>query len=587
MAHLRNAAEARTRLTGPMAQLLMAQLLMALLLIGAGCGPSVHPADLVIRGGRIVTMDPAAPEVEALAVTGDRIVARGTEPEINAYIGPETRVLQLGTELVVPGLIDAHAHFLGIGNAMLQLDLTTAGSFDEIVQQVASAAATATPGEWILGRGWHQEKWRASPVPAVDGLPLHTELSRVAPDNPVLLTHASGHAVMVNARAMELAGINRGTPDPPGGQIVRDAAGEPIGVLRENAESLVTAARSGADEQLRRRMARLAAEECLRKGVTTLHDAGGSFEDVEMLLQMAEAGELPVRLWIMLSASNEELAERLPGYSVHEAADHHITVGAIKRLMDGALGSHGAWLLEPYNDLPESTGLATISIPELRRSAELALQNHLQLCVHAIGDRANREVLDVYESVLPDGGTGYDHRWRIEHAQHLHPDDIPRFAAQGTIASMQPTHCTSDGPWVEHRLGKTRASEGAYVWRSLLDSGAVLCTGTDAPVEDVDPLATFYSAVSRRMADGTTFYPDQVMTRHEALYAATAAGAYAAFEEELKGTLEPGKLADIVVLSADILKIPEQEIPSTRVLYTIVGGTVQYRADDQPEPATS
>jgi predicted amidohydrolase YtcJ len=479
----------------------------------------------------------------------------------------------------VPGLTEGHGHFLGLGRARMQLDLTTAQTWDEIVDMVREAAADAPVGQWILGRGWHQEKWQTPPDPAIGGLPLHDALSAATPSNPVMLTHASGHAVIVNARAMAMAGIDATTPDPPGGQIVHAADGRPIGVLREAAEDLVARlVEFGHDDATLRRAAELAGETCLANGITSFHDAGTSLAQVELLRSLAASNALPVRLWVMLSDDNETLADRLSGYRVYREGGGFLTVGGIKRLADGALGAHGAWLLEPYDDLPSSVGLNITTPDELRVSAELAVQYGLQLCTHAIGDRANRETLDVYEQTLASRTDGRDRRWRVEHAQHLHPDDIPRFGALGVIAAMQPVHCTSDGPWVPLRLGDERAAQGAYVWRALLDSGAIIASGTDTPVEAIDPIANFHAAITRRMADGTEFYPEQAMTRLEALRAATIDAAYAAFEEDIKGSLSTGKLADITVLSQDMLAAPDDEIPTPRVLYTIVGGEVRYRA---------
>ncbi len=554
--------------------------LLALLATFA-CAPSEKPADLVILGGRIVTMDSDAPEAEAVAARGGELVAVGTEAEVRRLIGDATEVIDLEDALAVPGLIEGHAHFLSVGRAKMQLDLRLAASYDEIVAMVAEAAAGAEPGRWILGRGWHQEKWSEPPVPGVSGLPYHDALSAVSPDNPVQLTHASGHATMVNAVALEMAGIDDTTPDPPGGEIVRDAGGRAIGVLRETAASLAGSyVDVEQDEALVRRMAELAAEACLAQGITSFQDASVSFAQVEVLRAMAAAGELPVRLWMMLGEANQALAEKLPGYRVHREGEARLTIGGIKRFADGALGSHGAWLLEPYADLPGSVGL-NIDTPEvMRETARLAADHGLQLCTHAIGDRANRMTLDVYQEVIDARPDGRELRWRVEHAQHLHPDDIPRFADLGVIAAMQPTHCTSDGPWVVPRLGEQRAEQGAYMWRALLDSGAVIAAGTDAPVEPLDTMPSFHAAVTREMDDGSAFHPRQVMTREEALRAMTLDAAYAAFEEDIKGSLEVGKLADVTVLSKDILTVPEDEVLETRVLYTIVGGVVAYR--EQP-----
>ena len=544
------------------------------------CSPAEEPADLVLMGGRIVTMDAANPEAEALAARGQKLVAVGSEKDVSRFIGPDTEVIDLGGALAVPGLIEGHGHFLGVGRAKMQLDLRSVADFGEIVTMVETAVAEAEPGQWILGRGWHQEKWDSVPEPNVSGLPYHDALSAVSPDNPVMLTHASGHAAMVNGLALEMAGIDRRTPDPPGGEIVRDARGMAIGVLRETAENLVASQLDREwDEATIRRMVELASAESLANGITSFQDAGSSFRQVELLQRMAVAGELPLRLWIMLSEDNESLAEGLPGYEVYRTGDAFLTVGGIKRWIDGALGSHGAWLLEPYTDLPESTGLNIVTPDELRESARLAAEHGLQLCSHAIGDRANRVTLDIYQETIDSRPDGRELRWRIEHAQHLHPDDIPRFEELGVVAAMQSIHCTSDGPWVPQRIGEERSKNGAYVWRSLLDSGAVIAGGTDAPVESVDPIPDYHAAVTRQLPDGTFFYPEQDMTREEALRARTLDAAYSAFEEDIKGSLETGKLADVTVLSKDVLEIPDDEIPTTRVLYTIVGGKVRYEAN--------
>ena len=544
------------------------------------CAPAQEPADLVLRGGRIVTMDAAHPEAEALAARGQRLVAVGTDAEMERLIGPGTEVIDLDGAVAVPGLIEGHAHFLGVGRAKMQLDLRTAASFDDIVAMVEAAVAEAEPGQWIFGRGWHQEKWDHAPQPNVSGLPYHDALSAVSPDNPVLLTHASGHAVMVNGRALEMAGIDEKTPDPPGGEIVHGAGGRPIGVLLETAEELVgKLVDSEWDEATVRRMVELAAEESLANGITSFQDAGSSFRQVALFKQMAEAGELPIRLWVMLSEDNEALAEGLHGYRVHRVGDGYLTVGGIKRFADGALGSHGAWLLKPYTDLPESIGLNIATPDELRESARLAAEYGLQLCTHAIGDRANRMTLDVYQETIDSRPDGRDLRWRIEHAQHLDPADIPRFEELGVIAAMQPIHCVSDGPWVVQRLGEERARQGAYVWRSLLDSGAIIVGGTDAPVESVDPIPDYRAAVTRMMNNGVAFFPEQCMTREEALRVRTLDAAYGAFEEDIKGSLEIGKLADVTVLSQDLLTVPADWILDTEVLYTIVGGRVRYKAD--------
>ncbi|MGH9337635.1 MAG: amidohydrolase, partial [Vicinamibacteria bacterium] len=328
------------------------------------------------------------------------------------------------------------------------------------------------------------------------------------------------------------------------------------------------------------RRVELASEDLLSKGITSFHDAGADFATIDFFKEMAEAGKLPVRLYVMVRReSNEAMDEKLPQYKMTNAYDGHLTVRSIKRQIDGALGAHGAWLLEPYEDLPESTGLVLEPVEDIAETAAIAVKHGFQVNTHAIGDRGNREVLDIYEKALasaPDGGK--DLRWRIEHAQHIHPDDVPRFAKLGVIASMQGIHCTSDGPWVLKRLGEERAKSGAYVWRDLIESGAVVTNGTDVPVEDADPIASYYASVTRMMSDGTAFFPEQVMTREEALKSYTIQNAYAAFEEDVKGSIAVGKYADITVLSKDILTVPPEEIRQAKVVFTIVGGKVLYRA---------
>ncbi|MEK6755614.1 MAG: amidohydrolase [Bacteroidota bacterium] len=543
-----------------------------------------RPADLVIRNGKIVTMDANKPLALALAVRGDVIVAVGTDKEIQPYVGATTKVINLNGKLAIPGFIEGHGHFMGIGQAKMSLDLMKVKNWDDIVAMVSAAVKKAKPGEWIFGRGWHQDKWEKKPVPSVEGFPTHESLSEISPDNPVMLTHASGHAGFVNAKAMELSGITGSTPNPPGGEILKDARGNPTGLLRETAQGLVGRALSRArakmtQEQLEadaRKQAELAAEECLKKGVTSFQDAGTSFSTIDLYKKMIEEGKLRIRLWVMVREGNDQLREKLPSYRIIDFGNKHLTVRAIKRAIDGALGSRGAWLLEPYSDSPSGIGLNTTSVQDITETAKMAMEHGFQLCVHAIGDRANRETLDIYESIFRANPEKRDLRWRIEHAQHLHPSDIPRFGKLSVIAAMQGIHCTSDGPYVIARLGAKRAEEGAYVWQKLMKSGAVIANGTDAPVEDVNPIACFYASVSRKLKDGSVFYPDQRMSRQEALKSYTLNAAYAAFAENIKGSLVPGKLADVTVLSKNIMTIPEDEILTTEVLYTIVGGRVMY-----------
>jgi predicted amidohydrolase YtcJ len=548
-------------------------------------GKKVQPADLVLINGKIVTMDESKPVAEALAIAQSRILAVGSDKEIKSYISDSTQTIDLDGKLAIPGFIDSHGHFNSLGYSKMQLDLTKVKNWDEVVDMVKEAVSKAKPGEWIQGRGWHQEKWDRVPIPNVEGLPFHDSMSRVSPENPVLLTHASGHSCFANAKAMQLAGIDEKTPNPPGGEIIKDENGKPIGIFRETAQDLLGKAQDDylakrtpqqvKEEQLK--AIQLADQACLANGVTSFHDAWTSFETIEIYKQLSRDNKLGVRINAMIGEPNERLKQDISRYKIIGFGDHHLTVRSIKRLIDGALGSHGAWLLEPYNSLPTSVGLNTEPIEAMNVTARIAIENGLQLCTHAIGDRGNRETLDIYEEAFKQHPGKKDLRWRIEHAQHLHPDDIPRFGKLGVIASMQTIHCTSDGPWVIKRLGEKRAKEGAYVWRKLIDSGAVICNGTDVPVENINPIANFYAAVTRKMKDGNVFFGDQKMTREEALRSYTLNGAYASFEENIKGSLTPGKLADITVLSKDIMTIPDDEILSTEVLYTIIGGKVLYR----------
>ena len=561
-------------------------LIVAALVVVAARTPQAQiaqPASLVLTNGRIVTVEASPAEAEAIAVQGDRILAIGSAADMKRHIGPGTEVIDLKGQLAIPGFVESHGHFTGVGQAQLNLNLMKTTSWPQIVSMVEQAAKNAKPGQWIYGRGWHQEKWTSKPEPNVEGFPVHEALSRVSPNNPVLLTHASGHASFANARAMELSGVTGATPNPPGGDFLKDAKGNPTGLFRETASRLIRRdagePKRSAEEALARdrKVLELASAEVVGKGITSFQDAGSSFADVDLMKKMIDEGRMNVRLWVMLRTDNAALAANLAKYRTIDYGNGFLTVRGIKKSIDGALGPRGAWLLEPYADKPGDTGRNTSTVEDIRETARLAMQHGYQLCVHAIGDRANRETLNIFEVAFKENPTRKDLRWRVEHAQHLHPSDIPRFGRLGVIASMEGIHCTSDAPYVLARLGPKRAEEGAYVWQKLMKSGAVVTNGTDAPVEDVDPIASYYATVSRKVKDGTVFYPDQRMSRLEALKSYTLNGAFAAFEENSKGSLKPGKYADIVVLSKDILKIPEDEIPTAEVVYTIVGGKVRYK----------
>lgn len=555
---------------------------MKLTLILTALALNAIAADLVLRNGKIVTLDPSLPQAQAIAINAGKIVAVGTDALLASHIQAATKVIDLGGRLAIPGFIEGHGHFTGIGQMKMNLNLRDAKTWDQIVAMVGAAAREAKPGDWIVGRGWHQEKWDSKPVPDVNGFPVNKSLSAVSPNNPVLLTHASGHAVFVNAAALTAAGISKTTPDPPGGEIMKDAQGNPIGLLNERAQELVRnamdqdrARRTAADRDAEaERQLDLAAEECISKGITSFQDAGSPPDVLDRLKRRATDSRLPLRMWVMLRTSNDQLS---PRYRVIGYGDDHFTVRAIKRQIDGALGSRGAWLLAPYSDLPSSSGLNTEDLADIEITAKFAIDNDFQLCVHAIGDRGNREILDMYQRTFNANPDKKNLRWRIEHAQHLDKADIPRFGQLGVIASMQAVHCTSDAPMVLPRLGAKRAEEGAYVWQSLMKSGAHVTNGTDAPVEDVNPLGSYYAAVTRRAKNGQIFYPAQRMSRMEALRSYTIENAYAAFEENVKGVLKPGMLGDVTVLSKDILTIPEEDILKSEVEYTIVGGKVVYQ----------
>ena len=548
------------------------------------CQPK-ESADLLLLNGDIYTVDKNQPKAQAIAIKGDRILKLGSQKEIMLLEGEGTKVIDLKGQFVMPGFIEGHGHFSGIGNSLININFLQSKNWEEIVGQVKERIKTAQPGEWIEGRGWHQEKWDTAPDRQVLGYPYHDDLSKISPDNPVILFHASGHSLFANQKAMELAGINLETPDPAGGEIVRNSSGEAIGVFEERAMNTIKSAYQDYLDQLSQealeakwhKAIQLAQEECLRKGITSFQDAGSSYKDIERYKKLAEEKKLDLRLWVMLRHSYDRMKDNMNGLPIINSGNHHFTCKAIKSEVDGALGSFGAWLLASYHDKNDFSGQNTTPLSEVKNIAKLAMQNDMQLCVHAIGDRANREVLNIYEEAFEQHPEKKDLRWRIEHAQHLDPADIPRFKEHQIIASMQGIHCTSDAPFVVQRLGTERARLGAYAWRSLLDNDVIIANGTDAPVEDVDPLPSLYASVTRKRTDSQmTFFPEQSMTREEALYSYTLGNAYAAFEEDDKGSLTQGKLADLVVLSNNLLKCKEDAILETKVLMTIVGGEIKY-----------
>ena len=580
--------------------------LMSVSLLLSGCGAPSNPqtlpavfADMVLQNGVVVTVDDEIGNVQAIAVAGHEIIAVGNNEEISAYINAGTQVIDLAGRMAMPGFIEGHGHFMSLGRSKQILDLTDITSWPQAVSRVAAAVDSAEPGEWIFGRGWHQDKWERVPEGAIDGVPLNNTLNLISPNNPVLLGHASGHAAFANDAALQAAGITDATADPDGGTILRADSGRATGLLREAAQRLVASAgaeyesRRSADEveRLKREQVFLASAEALANGVTSFQDAGANFATIDFFKQLEAEGALPIRLYVMVRGeSNAEMEQLLPSYYMPAEENDFLTVRSIKRQLDGALGAHGAWLLAPYVDLPSTDGLVLESVEDIEATAQLAVKYGYQVNTHAIGDRANRETLDLYQraftsaqeanqelSANADQDLVQDFRWRVEHAQHIDPSDVPRFGELGVIAAIQGVHCTSDGPWVPSRLGEARTKLTSYPWRDLIDSGAVLANGTDVPVEAIDPIASYYASVSRMTSSGEKFYPEQAMTRVEALASYTINNAYAAFEEAHKGSLTPGKLADIVVLSQNILSVDEEQIPNTLVDMTIVAGHVRYQ----------
>jgi len=549
---------------------------------------TVESADMILINGVIATIDQKFSMVEALAIKGDRILATGDNDLIKTHIGDYTEIIDLKGAFAIPGFIEGHGHFLGLGNSLIQLNFMQTKSWQQVVDLVQEKVAKATVGSWIEGRGWHQEKWEGELENSVDGWPNHKLLSEISSNNPIVLKHASGHAIIANAKAMELANITDNTPNPSGGTIVRDENGKAIGVFEETAMNLITdlynvyknnLSRAKREQQLKQQIEE-AQKACLKNGITSFQDAGASFKQLRHFEQLAESGELDIRLWAMISGDQKRLESGLKNYPVINAGNHHFTCRAIKSYMDGALGSFGAWLLEPYSDKPDFYGQNVTDLDTLNLVADLAAKYNLQHCVHAIGDRANRETLNIFERVFKSNSEKKNFRWRIEHAQHIHPDDVPRFKTLGVIASMQAVHCTSDAPFVPKRLGAERAKSTSYIWRTLLDNDIALANGTDTPVEDVNPLENFYASVTRKSkGESKSFFSKQRMSRKEALYSLTAGNAYAAFEENDKGILVIDKLADVTVLSNNLLLCEEADILETEVLYTIVGGEVKYKLE--------
>ena len=535
---------------------------------------TLQQADLVVTNAQIYTSDVNRPVVEALVVRAGRIAFVGSNRGALALAGPRTERLDLAGKTVITGMVDAHAHLLGLGQALRTVDLVGTRSYDEVIARVVERAKTARPGEWIRGRGWDQNDW------ADTRFPTHAALSRAVPNNPVYLTRVDGHAALVNAKALELAQVTAATPDPSGGRFIRDSANNPTGVLVDNAQGIVGRVIPVPSRAELKEQTLAAIAEANRWGLTGIHDAGVAPEGIAVYEELAKEGRYNLRNYVMVRSSDSVLDAFMQRGPQKALYDGRLWIRAIKLVADGALGSRGAALLEPYSDDPGNTGLITTPPERIKSVAVRALKAGFQLNVHAIGDRANRIVLDQFEAALREVPTA-DHRFRIEHAQILRYQDIPRFAELDVIPSMQGSHQTSDMYWAPNRLGPARLG-GAYAWRSLLNTGVVIPNGSDFPVEAVNPLISFHSFFTRQDADNFPpggWMPEQRTTRQEALLSITLWPAYAAFMENESGSLTAGKYADFVVLDRDIMAVAPEAVLGTHVLLTVLGGKAVYRAN--------
>lgn len=545
--------------------------------LAAGCQsrPPAEPATLIVHNAQVYTVHDAQPTAQAVAVRGDRIVFVGSSAAALELRGPETRVVDAAGATLIPGLQDAHGHFTNLGASLQILQLRGTRSYEAIVDMVRERAASARPGEWILGRSWDQNDWPVAEWPS------HHALSEAAPHNPVYLTRVDGHAALVNKAALDAAGLTRRTPDPAGGRIIRDAAGDPAGVLVDAAQDLVSSKIPAiTDAQLEEQIL-LADAETRRLGLTMVHDAGTTPRTVAAYQRLIDAGRLKTRLYVMLRGPLSMLEPEFKRGPILNYGNHRLSVRAIKIGADGALGSRGAAMLEPYSDEPSTSGFMTTPVDEIYAQTLAASRAGFQTCIHAIGDRANRVVLDIFERVQSEVPGSRDLRMRDEHAQILDEADIARFAKLNVIASMQSTHATSDMPWVPARIGPARTEEGAYVWQRLMRSGVVLANGSDFPVEEPNPMLGLYAAITRQDPTGAPeggWMPAERMSREETLRSFTLNVAYAAHAEKDLGSLEVGKLADMVLLDRNVMTVDPKEILQTRVLLTVVGGEIVHEA---------
>ena len=555
-------------------------------LVAICCTEKRTEADLIIRGGKIYTVNKQQPTVDAVAIVAGKIVYAGDAKGIENFEGKNTRVIDLQGKTMTPGFIEGHGHFMGLGYNEMNLDLMNVKSYEEMVDKVRDAVAKAQPGQWILGRGWHQDKWTKKPEKMVKGFQTHELLSAVSPNNPVFLKHASGHAGFANAKAMQMAGVNQLSKEKvdgevmEGGEIIRDPLGNPTGIFNERAQSLISSKIPEETDEMNRQALKLAMQACLKNGITSFHDAGASRESIELFHKFKQEGKLQTRLYVMITGFDPKLVYENFCKGPEIDPEGTLTIRSIKLNCDGALGSRGAWLLEPYTDRPDFSGMATLSMDTVLKISREGLKHGFQVCSHAIGDRANREILDRYEVAFKENSVKASNaRYRIEHAQHISPVDIPRFGQLGVIPAMQAVHLSSDRPWAIERLGEKRIKEGAYMWQSLLKTGAKIVNGTDVPVEPINPIASFFASVTRQTLLGEPtggYEPAEKLTREQALKSYTLDAAYGAFEENIKGSIEVGKLADFTIFSQDIMSIPDNQILATQVEMTILGGKVLF-----------
>lgn len=535
-------------------------------------------ADLILRNAVVYTANERQPRAQAVAVKADRILFVGSNADAAKYAGPQTRTIDLRGATVVPGMIDSHYHLSGVGMREMTLNLEGTTSLDDFLAKVKARVDQAKPGEWVTGRGWIETFWKPQQFPT------RYDLDKISPNNPVYLTRADGHAGVANSAALKLANVTKDTPNPFGGEVMKDkATGEPTGMLVDRAQGLVRSrVPSGTPTQADEAYV-IGARRSVELGWTGIQNAGGSYDDVERLRRLYAEGKIKLRVYQALHGPSPSAARLIKeGASVGEF-DNRFTLRGIKVVFDGALGSKGAALLAPYAD-HDTAGLLTAKEEEVLPMLIAALKSGIQVETHAIGDRANRIILDLYEKALAAVPVNErktpDPRYRVEHAQILDPADIPRFVKLGVIPSMQPSHAIGDLHFAPSRLGLKRLA-GAYAWQTLIKSGVVIAGGSDAPVERGEPMIEFYAAVARkdlRGFSGEGWHPEQRVTREQALKMFTIWAAYAAFEEKIKGSIEPGKLADLTVLSSDIMRVPEAEIPKTRCLMTVIHGEVVHNA---------